>query len=305
MIAILSFKYFLFGLLLSSAIYTHFRGKVRLKLPRQLTDHSTFMAPINSFIYFFSGVPNTPYLDKNLFPELKIFRDNWEVIREEARQLIDDGHVRISTKNDDIGFNTFYRRGWKRFYIKWYDDFFPSAQVLCPKTIELIKQVPSINAAMFTLLPAGSRLGLHRDPYAGSLRYHLGIITPNSQKCCIYVDGIPHAWYDGQDVLFDETFLHEAENKSDQDRLIFFCDVVRPMNNRFATWANQWFSQHIMCHAATQNSDADKLGFLNRVFKYVHWVGEQGKRLKAYNRKFYYCVKYTIMAVIAYWLIFE
>lgn len=303
MLALFSFKFFFLGLLLSSATYMHFRGKVRLKFARQLTDHSTFMAPINSFIYFFSGVPNTPYLDKDRFPELQIFKDNWEIIREEAQQLLDQGHVRLSTKNDDIGFNTFYRRGWKRFYIKWYDDFFPSAQALCPKIIELVKQVPSINAAMFTLLPAGSRLGLHRDPYAGSLRYHLGIITPNSDECRIYVDGIPHAWYDGQDVLFDETYLHEAENKTDQDRLIFFCDVARPMSNHFATWVNRFFSRHVMRHAATQNSDTDKLGFLNRLFKYVHWVGEQGKHLKSYNRKLYYSVKYSLLISLVYWLI--
>jgi beta-hydroxylase len=304
MLEFMSVKVCLFAVLLLSAIYMHFRGKVRLKFARQLTDHSTFMAPINSFIYLFSGVPNTPYLNQNLFPELKIFKDNWTIIREEAQRLVNEGHIRISTKNDDIGFNTFYRKGWKRFYLKWYDDFFPSAQGLCPKTIELIKQVPSINAAMFTLLPPGARLGLHRDPYAGSLRYHLGIMTPNSEECRIFVDGIPHAWYDGQDVLFDETYLHHAENNTDQDRLIFFCDVARPMNNRFATSVNRFFSRHIMKHAATQNTETDKLGVLNRVFKYIHWVGEQGKRLKSYNRNLYYGVKYTLVAALVYWLIF-
>lgn len=299
---ILTFKFFAFFSLLSSAIYMHFRGKVRLKFTRQLTDHSTFMAPVNSLIYLFSGVPNTPFVDRKLFPELDIFKDNWEIIRQEAQDLLDGGHVRLSTKNDDIGFNTFFKRGWKRFYLKWYDDFFPSAQTLCPKTIDLIKSVPSINAAMFTYLPAGSRLGLHRDPYAGSLRYHLGILTPNSDDCYIIVDGISYSWRDGQDILFDETYLHEAENKTSTDRLIFFCDVERPMKYPFARWFNKAFSKHVMRHAATQNTETDKLGFINKVFKYIHWVGEQGKKLKKFNRKLYYSVKYSLLILLLYWI---
>ena len=42
---------------------------------------------------------------------------------------------------------------------------------------------------MFAVLPPGGKLGAHRDPFAGSLRYHLGLVTPNSDKCRILVDG--------------------------------------------------------------------------------------------------------------------
>ena len=49
---------------------------------------------------------------------------------------------------------------------------------LCPQTTELLRSLPSVKAAMFAELPDGSRLPRHRDPYAGSLRYHLGLITP-------------------------------------------------------------------------------------------------------------------------------
>jgi len=68
-----------------------------------------------------------------------------------------------------VGFNSFFRRGWKRFYLKWYDDFHPSAKKHCPQTIGLIKEIPEVKAAMFAVLPAGSELLQHRDPYAGSL----------------------------------------------------------------------------------------------------------------------------------------
>lgn len=309
MIQFLSIKPILFAYLAATTIYTHFRGKVRLKPLRQLTDHSTFMAPFNCFMYFFSAIPSTPYLEKSLkdkyFPELEILRDNWKVIQEEAKVLMDQGHVRISEKYDDLGFNSFFRRGWKRFYLKWYDSFIPSAQHLCPKTIELLKQIPSLNAAMFTILPPGSRLVLHRDPYAGSLRFHMGMITPNSDDCYISVDGIHYSWRDGEDVVFDETYLHYAENKTDQDRLILFCDLDRPMTNRFATAVNHFINNHIMCHAATQNSDADKLGLFNRLFKYIYQIRLLGKKIKKTNRTVYYAIKYTLVALILYWILLK
>lgn len=306
MYGLLSVKSVIFGLFFASTVYTHYRGKIRLKLLRQLTDHSTFMSPINSFMYLFSAVPNKPYLDKNLkekyFPELQILHDNWKDIQEEAKQLMNQGHVQISEKYDDLGFNSFFRQGWKRFYLKWYDQFISSAQELCPRTVSLLQQIPALNAAMFTMLPPGSRLVLHRDPYAGSLRFHLGIITPNSDDCYIMVDGIPYSWRDGEDVIFDETFLHYAENKTDQDRLILFCDLARPMTNRVATAVNRFISRHVMRHAATKNKETDKIGLFNGLFKYVYQIRLIGKKIKQTNRNLYYFIKFSLVILFLLWV---
>lgn len=68
-----------------------------------------------------------------------------------------------------------------------------------------MKSAPDIKAAMFAVLPSGTQLMEHSDPYAGSLRYHLGLITPNSDLCQIVVDGESYSCKDGDDVPFDET----------------------------------------------------------------------------------------------------
>ena len=39
-----------------SAIYVHFRGRERLRIARQLGDHSTFLAPYNVLMYAGSAV---------------------------------------------------------------------------------------------------------------------------------------------------------------------------------------------------------------------------------------------------------
>jgi beta-hydroxylase len=153
------------------ALFVHYRGRERHRFHRQLTDHSTFMAPYNVLMYAFSAVPNRPFIDADRFPELAKLRDRWPTLRREALRFLDEGYIRAAAKYNDLGFNSFFRRGWMRFYVKWYDEPLPSAKALCPQTVGLVQSVASINAAMFALLPPGGVLGRHRDPFAGSLRY--------------------------------------------------------------------------------------------------------------------------------------
>ncbi len=89
--------------------------------------------------------------------EMQIFDDNWEKIREEGLKMVDQGLIKASDTYNDVGFNSFFRTGWKRFYLKWYDTAHPSAEQLCPFTVGLLKQVPNVKAAMFTHLPPGAR----------------------------------------------------------------------------------------------------------------------------------------------------
>jgi beta-hydroxylase len=283
----------------ASAVYVHFRGRERLRLGRQIFDHSTVIAPYNVLMYLFSGVPNKPVLPVEQFPELKPLADNWQEIRDEGLRLFDEGFIRAAAKNNDWGFHSFFRSGWKRFYLKWYEDFLPSAQQLCPKTVALLAAIPNVHGAMFTMLPPGAKLGAHRDPFAGSLRYHLGLKTPNSDDCHIYVDGIKCVWHDGEGLVFDETFIHRAENRTDQNRLILFCDVERPMKYGFMTRLNRWVSEHIVKASATQNVEGEKVGAINKAFSYLFEIHALGRRLKEWNRRAYYGVKYSIIAMTA------
>lgn len=109
-----------------------------------------------------------------------------------------------------------------------------------------MSEIPSVKAAMFAELPAGAKLGKHRDPYAGSVRYHLGLVTPNDDRCFIEVDQQRHSWRDGEAVIFDETYVHWAENKSDHTRIILFCDIERPMKWRWAQAVNHWVGTTLM-----------------------------------------------------------
>lgn len=286
-----------------SGIYVHFRGKVRLKTAKQLFDHSTFMAPVNCFLYAFSKIPSQPYHALETFPELTLLQDNWQAIRTEALALESEKRIVATDGHEDAGFNSFFRTGWKRFHLKWYGNELVSARKQCPYTCHLLDQIPSVKAAMFASLPPGARLVKHRDPYAGSMRYHLGLVTPGDPDCSIFVDGEQYTWQDGEGVVFDETFIHYAENKTDQPRIVLFCDVRRPLWFAPARWFDAIFARVVMGAAVSKNTDEDRIGGINKFFAQAYKIRKLGKTLKTKNRTLYYALKYLIAAVLI-WLIF-
>lgn len=281
----------------------HLRGRARLRFDRQLVDHSAIFAPYNLLMYAFSAVPATPILDRAGFPQLDLLRNNWQAIREEATHLFDQGFIRAAEKKNDASFNSFFKQGWKRFYLKWYGEPLPSAEALCPKTVELLRQIPGVKAAMFALLPPGGKLNPHRDPFAGSLRYHLGLITPNSDDCRIFVDGQVHAWRDGEDVVFDETYVHWAENKTDQTRVILFADIERPLRTRAMAAINKRVSAFMGRITASPNEESDSTGIINRLYALNHSMGKRSKTWKKRHPLGFRLTKYVVIAVVL-WLIF-
>lgn len=293
-----------------SIAYVHLRGRVRHKLGRQLSDHSTFLAPINCFLYLFSKKPNKPYLDPTEFPDLSPLQAHWEEIREEGQNLLRAGEIKRSNQYDDVGFNSFFKSGWKRFYLKWYDKPLPSAETLCPKTVALVSAIPNVKGAMFALLPGGSHLNPHRDPFAGSLRYHLGLSTPNSDDCRIFVDGQVYAWRDGEDVMFDETYVHWVKNETDKTRVILFCDIERPLSNRLMTRINRFISGWLGRATAPQNLDDERVGGINQAYAWSKNFSDRFsgvvKQWKRRNPKAYRVMRpvlaVVVLTLLGYWL---
>ncbi len=288
---------------IASALYAHLRGTVRFGLVRALTDFTVLIAPVNALMYLFSRTRRSAYIDQADFPELEPLRAHWQEIRDEAMALADAGQIRAASGYNDVGFNSFFRTGWKRFYLTWYGKELPSAQEQCPKTMALLKQIPTIKAAMFASLPPGATLVRHRDPYAGSLRYHLGLVTPNDPGCFIEVDGQRYHWKDGEAVMFDETFIHHAANTTEQQRVVLFCDVERPLWGAPVRWFNRLFGKYVVAAAASENVEGEGVGGLNKFFSVFYKVRLQSKKLKAHNRFLYYLTKW--MAILGLlWLIF-
>jgi beta-hydroxylase len=170
--------------------------------------------------------------------------------------------------------------------------------------VALLQRIPSVKAAMFAELPPGGKLNPHRDPYAGSLRYHLGLATPNDDRCFIEVDGQRYSWRDGEGVVFDETFIHWAENTSGAGRVILFCDIERPMRYRWAQAINAFLGKTMMTAASSPNETGDQTGGINRIFRVFHTAGVYRRRFKAWNKTAYRLTKLALIAAAVAWIVF-
>lgn len=258
--------------------------------------------PYNCALYLFTDPKaRYPIMDMDEFPELELLEENWEVIAEEGKRLMEQGSFEAAIDPElssyyDVGFRTFYKYGWSKFYLNWYGYTHESAKLTCPKTVEILAKVPQINGAMFATLPPGGQLTRHLDPFASSLRYHLGLATPNSDSCFINIDGKTRSWRDGEALMFDETYLHFVKNNSDQSRLILMCDVERPMS-----WLGKlinWPYKQMITAFTVPNTDIDKRGLANRTFQTLVPFLEKSKALKKTNRPLYKALKYIVNTIL-------
>ena len=301
---------------IGSMVYAYrYRGVTRYEnVSEYLRKGWPVFTPFNCLLYLFTPKKaKPPFIPTETVEGLKLLEDNWEVFRDEALALLEQGRFdSIKDKDNssyyDVGFRTFYKYGWSKFYLNWYGYTHNSAIEHCPKSVELLKQIPAVNGAMFSILPPGSQLTRHLDPFACSLRYHLGLKTPESADCFINVDGQSHVWKDGEAVLFDVTYLHYAKNNTDKHRILLMCDIERPMNwfGRFLNWPYKLF----MRFSIVPNMPGDKRGLANKVFQGVVPVLSWSKNLKEKNIVLYKLVKYitntTLVLLLGglLWLIF-
>lgn len=185
--------------------------------------------PYTLFISIF--VKNPPFLHlDHYFPKHKILKDNWQTIRAELEAVLKnesevpkfhevDNIQRFISARDEVP--------WRTFIIKAYGKWVEGNAAKVPKTTALLKELPQITTAMFSILDGGKRIPPHMGFFKGVLRYHLGLMVPQDAPCYIVVGGQNYAWKEGEDVLFDDTYKHEVWNKSSQRRAVLFCDLFR------------------------------------------------------------------------------
>ena len=119
----------------------------------------------------------------------------------------------------------------------------------CPETTRVLRKIPGMKTAFFSILSPGKHIPSHKGPYNGVLRYHLGLIIPEpKEKCRIRVHNEIRHWSEGDSLIFDDTYNHEVWNDTSGHRVVLFVDFVRPIKfpfnllNRFIIYAGKFTS---------------------------------------------------------------
>jgi ornithine lipid ester-linked acyl 2-hydroxylase len=120
--------------------------------------------------------------------------------------------------------------GWKIFPFVAYGVRSQLNIERCPETWRLVRRIPGLRTAMFSILDAGKRIPPHRGPYNGVLRLHLGLVVPGpSENLGIRVGSNRCQWHEGRVLIFDDAYEHEAWNETDRIRAVLFVDFEKPL----------------------------------------------------------------------------
>ena len=133
---------------------------------------------------------------------------------------------------------------WKTFFLYGYGQAAEENCKQCPETVRILKYIPGMKTAMFSILAPGKHIPPHRGMYKGVLRYHLGLLIPGPPGVCrIRVGQDVRAWQEGKSLVFDDSHEHEVWNDADGYRVVLFVDLLRPvffpfsLANRVIVWA--------------------------------------------------------------------
>jgi beta-hydroxylase len=196
-----------------------------------VTAGERILAPVERFVGRRSLVGDTPFLDNERFPWIAEVEAHSGEIRAELEQVLVDHDALPNFQDiskDQIEITDDDR--WKTLFLYGYGFKADLVTELCPRTTELVEQIPGMVTAMFSILSPRKHIGAHRGPYKGVLRYHVGLIVPEHKEACrIRVgDEIRH-WEEGRSMIFDDTYEHEVWNDTDELRAVLFLDVMRPL----------------------------------------------------------------------------
>lgn len=229
-----------------------------------LIEPSLLAIPFSLFLNLF--FKNKPFVDVDrYFPAHQKIKENWQTIQEELKGVLErqnnipkfheiDSIQKYISAKDDVP--------WRIFMFKAYDNWMESNCEQAPKTAEILKSVPGITTAMFSIIGPKKHIPPHRGFYKGVWRYHLGLIVPKEGECYIIDGGEKYSWKEGEDVLFDDTFTHEVWNKSEETRVVLFCDVYREDLPSIFKPLNRWvYQQRVKSERlkkAVKNSEVPK-----------------------------------------------
>lgn len=196
--------------------------------------------PIERWIQRASLVSTQPFLETDTFEWIRSIEDAWPEIRAEYDAI---RHESIPNIQDISVLQRYLTKDslWKTYFFYGYGFKVEANCRRCPITAQMLESIPGMKTAFFSVLLPGKFIPPHRGPFRGLLRYHLAVKVPSPEDACaIRVGGIQRNWREGESLLFDDTYVHEAWNKANSERVVLFVDVMRPMT-RGATMLSEVF----------------------------------------------------------------
>lgn len=177
-----------------------------------------------------SLVSDAPVLDVRAFPWTQTLRDNWQAIRDEARQVAMAGDNAPSLATISPDHRSIAEVGkWKSFFLYGYGHAIEENIARCPATAAALKAVPGLNSAVFSIIEPDTHIPDHRGVTKGLITCHLGLIVPRDGDVRMRLRDRVMRWAEGETLVFDDTYRHEIWNDSSSARVVLLVQFARPL----------------------------------------------------------------------------
>lgn len=170
---------------------------------------------------------NKAVLDSSALEFCNTLKKNWMIFRDEYLSV--QKHVTLQNVKDfyKVEYDLKPDENWKSFPLLLFNYRFVENSEQCPKTFEIIREIPGCTSAMFSVLGPGKHIPPHRGIYKGLYRVLLGLMVSDSGKCWIKINGKEVPFREGKCIVFDETAEHEVFNGTDEPRVVLYLDIYR------------------------------------------------------------------------------
>ena len=190
----------------------------------------------SKFLHF-PGLPTSAYFDRALFPWYAELEKNTDVIRDELAALLGDKKnfepfLDIPSPEQVPQYLGGEKPNWNAFFFYRHGHRYDENCERCPRTTEILESLPLVRIAehapevCFSVLTPGTHILPHHGSTNTRVVTHLPLVVP--PDCAIKVGGEVRAWEEGRCITFDDTFQHEAWNRSDQTRTVLILDTWNP-----------------------------------------------------------------------------
>jgi beta-hydroxylase len=187
---------------------------------------------IGDYLIRQSSIPAQPVMDSSDFPWAAMLEENFPVIQRELdrvmgfRESLPKLHE-LQREQTRVSADII----WKVFVLSGWGQASKTGEQLCPETTRILRKIPGVRSALFSILDPGAHIPDHRGHLKGLLRGHLAMRVPKErEKCFLKVNGKVCHWEEGKLLIFDDSYRHEVQNNTGEERIVLLLHFDRPMN---------------------------------------------------------------------------
>jgi aspartyl/asparaginyl beta-hydroxylase (cupin superfamily) len=178
--------------------------------------------PLQRPSFYYPGLDTRTFHDKDQFGWTRDLDAAFPVVRREleAIRLDRSGFVKVFDENTGEG-------EWGAYLLSVYGMSVEANAARCPETMRALAAVPGLcGFVCFSAIAPHTHILPHCGLSNVRLRCHLPLKVPPG--CRIRVGTRVVEWREGESIVFDDSFEHEAWNPSDQSRIVLMFDVLHP-----------------------------------------------------------------------------